>query len=104
MADFDNAKDILTLADEDGVEHEFEVADTLEEDGERYIALVPVFDDSAELLEDDGELVVLHVVDDEIEGEYFEAIEDEDEFNRISELFMERLEEEYDFIDEDNDK
>ena len=32
--------------------------------------------------------------------EFLEAIEDEDEFNRISSMFMERLGEDYDFIEE----
>ncbi|MEG0898829.1 MAG: DUF1292 domain-containing protein [Oscillospiraceae bacterium] len=104
MSDMDYGMDILTLVDESGVEHEFEVANTMEENGKRYMALVPVFDGSEELLEDDGELVVLQVVEEGEEGEYLEAIEDEDEFNRISAIFMKNLEEEYDFIDEDAEK
>ena len=91
--------DILTLVDEDGVEHQFEVADTMEEGGKRYMALVPVFDDAEEMLEDSGELVVLEVV--EHDGENFlEPIEDEALFNKIAGLFMDRLEEEFDFIEE----
>ncbi|MEG2295945.1 MAG: DUF1292 domain-containing protein, partial [Oscillospiraceae bacterium] len=40
--DVDTGVDILTLVDEDGVEHEFEVADTLENDDKNYIALIPI--------------------------------------------------------------
>lgn len=87
--------DLMTLLDEEGNEHEFEVVDTLEDNEERYMALIPVFDDADELLEDDGELVILKVVQEE-EEEFLEAIEDEEEFNRISAIFMERLEDDYD--------
>ena len=33
--------DLMTLLDEEGNEHEFEVADTLEDNDERYMALIP---------------------------------------------------------------
>ncbi|WP_312640495.1 DUF1292 domain-containing protein [Hydrogenoanaerobacterium sp.] len=90
--------DILTLQDEEGVDHDFEVLDTYEEDDNRYIAVIPVEDEET-LAEDDGELIVLKV---EAEGdeEFLIAIEDEDEFNNISAIFMERLEEFYDFTEE----
>ncbi len=87
--------DLMTLLDEEGNEHEFEVADTLEDNDERYMALIPVFDDAEELLEDDGELVILKVVQED-EEEFLEAIEDEEEFNRVSAIFMERLQDDYD--------
>ena len=87
--------DLMTLLDEEGNEHEFEVADTLEDNDERYMALIPVFDDAEELLEDDGELVILKVVQED-EEEFLEAIEDEEEFNGVSAIFMERLQDDYD--------
>lgn len=89
--------DILTLQDEDGVDHEFEVLDTYEQDDSRYLALVPVEEDALE--EDDGELVILKV-EGEDEDEFLVAIEDEAEFDKISAIFMERLEEYYDFTEE----
>ena len=88
---------IITLVDDEGVEHEFEVADVLELDGSEYIALIPAYDE--EDVDDDGELVVLKVVAEGVE-EYLEAIEDEAEFNKIAAIFMERLGEEYDFVEE----
>lgn len=33
--------DILTLIDDDGVEHQFEVADSMDYEERRYMALVP---------------------------------------------------------------
>ncbi len=103
MAD-DNAyepeygSEILTIMDEEGVEHEFELLDTEEIDGVRYVALAPVFEDADELLDDSGELVVLRATTEDDE-EYLDAIEDEDEFDRIAEFFMERLQDRFEFED-----
>ncbi len=94
--------DVLTLVDEDGVEHEFEIADTLDVDGQQYLALIPVPANANELLDDSGELVILKVVEENGE-EFLEAIEDEEEFDRMADVFMERLEDTYDFEDEDED-
>lgn len=95
--------DILTLVDEEGNEHEFEVVDTLEEDEQRYLALVPVMTEE-ELEQDDGELVILRATAGEEDDEYLEPIEDEEEFNRISAAFVERLEEFYEFEDPDSEE
>ena len=91
--------DILTLVDEEGNEHEFEVVDSLEEGEQRYLALIPVMTEE-ELEEDDGELVVLRATAGEDGEEYLEPIEDEEEFNRISATFVERLEALYEFEDD----
>jgi len=91
--------DILTLVDDDGVEHEFEVVDTLNTEENEYFALIPT-EDAENVSDEDGQLVILKVVSDNGE-EFLEPIEDEDEFNQISEIFMDRLEEYYDFADDD---
>ena len=95
----DYGADILTLVDDDGVEQQFEVADTMDYEDHQYMALVPVFDEAGELLEDSGELLVLEMVEHDGEG-YLEPIADEDLFNTIAHMFMERLEEEFDFVEE----
>ena len=95
--------DILTLVDDDGVEHTFEVLDSIENAGTRYLALSPIYDDPQQTLADSGELVILRVV--EADGEEFlETIDDEDEMDEIADIFMERLEEDYDVISEDEDE
>ncbi len=88
--------DVITVVDEDGISHDFEIADVLEDEGSTYVALIPVYDTAEELLDDTGELVVVKVVADGAE-EYLESIDDEAEFDRISKIFMENLSEEYDF-------
>ena len=56
-------KDVISLLDEDGKEHEFEIVDALELEEKQYLALVPLYDESQaeEALEDSGELVILRV-------------------------------------------
>lgn len=52
---------ILTVTDDDGTEHVFEELDRIETDTDRYIALMPSYEDSEELLENDGELIIVKV-------------------------------------------
>lgn len=102
MAQIENEEDfgvdIITLMDDDGVEHSFEIADTLEVGDDRYMALVPIMEDDEDVMEYDGELVILKMIEDGEEG-YLEAIEDETEFSQIADMFMDRLKDDYDFKD-----
>lgn len=92
--------DIVSVVDEDGVEHIFEELDRIETDDARYVALLPVYDEAEEILEDDGELIILKV--NEEDGEtYLEPIEDEEEFNEIGSIFEERLSELFDIQEEE---
>ena len=90
MADKFDEANLYTLVDEDGVEQTFELLDTMEVDGKQYFALVPVYDDPEQQVEDDGELVVLtsEIVDGE---EMMASIDDDDEYERIGNLFIDRL-------------
>ncbi len=89
--------DIATVVDDDGVEHQFEILDRIEDDdGKKYVAMIPVFTDEEALLEDDGELIVLRLIEEDGET-VLEPIEDEDEFNEIGRIFEERLSEMFDF-------
>ena len=90
--------DLLTLVDEDGQEHEFEIIDSIEHpEGNEYVALVPVMEDDDPEAEDSGELIILKVVLEEDGEEVLEAIEDDEEFDRIGEIFKERLKDAFDF-------
>ena len=92
--------DILTVIDENGVEHTFEELDRIETDTAKYVALLPVYDEAEEILDDDGELIILRVSEENGET-YLEPIEDDDEFNEIGKIFEERLEDLFSFDDED---
>lgn len=82
--------DIISLEDDDGKEYTFEVLDRIETDESRYIALLPVYDDPKAMLDDNGELVILRVVEENGE-EFFEDIEDDDEYDMIVDAFTDRL-------------
>lgn len=103
MDNFDYSPDIYTLEDENGVEQSFELIDTLEDGGNTYYAMIPCYDDPEELLESSAELVVLKV--DVCDGEeMLVTIEDDDEYERIGNIFLKRIEEmEEDEPDDDYD-
>lgn len=94
--------DIITLTDEDGVEHSFELVDTIEHNDTLYVALIAGAD-NADMLDGDGNLVVMKAVAEENGEEILELIEDDDEFEVISEIFMERLGDLYEFEELDDD-
>ena len=48
--------DLVSVIDENGVEHVFEELDRIETDTAKYVALLPVYDEAEEILDDDGEL------------------------------------------------
>lgn len=91
--------DLYTLVDEEGVEQTFELLDVMELDGERYFALIPYYDDPDELVEDDGDLIVLKSQMDGDE-ELMVSIDDEEEYQRVGNLFLEKLSEMFDYEDE----
>lgn len=82
--------DIITLEDDDGKEYTFEVLDRIETDDARYIALLPVYETPEKLLEDSGELVILKVKEENGE-EFFEDVDDDDEYDMIADAFTDRL-------------
>ncbi len=91
--------DIVSVVDEDGVEHTFEELDRIETDKGRYVALLPVYDEASEVLDDDGELIILKV-EEEGEETYLAPIEDDAEFDEVGEIFEERLSEMFEIKDE----
>ena len=90
-----DTSDIVSVVDDDGTEHLFEEIDRIEtEDANRYVALLPIYDDAAEILDDDGDVFILKVTEED--GEiYLVQIEDEKEFNEIGNIFEDRLIEKY---------
>lgn len=92
--------DIVSVVDEDGVEHIFEELDRIETDDGKYVALLPVYAEAEEILDDDGELIILKVFEDEDGETYLEPIEDENLFNEIGEIFEDRLADIFEFSEE----
>ncbi len=87
--------DILTLEDEDGVEHEFEVVDAVEHSGINYLAVIPFDGEDAQDAEDSAELLIMRVTVDNDE-EFLDIVEDDNEFAELAEVFGNRLSAMYD--------
>lgn len=74
--------EIFTLTDEDGNDAEFELLAELEDNGVTYLAMAPL-DETA----DEDEYVVLKVEVDENGEETVVSVDDDDEFERIADMF-----------------
>mgnify|MGYP000098019795 CR=1 FL=1 len=86
--------DFITLTDEEGNEVELEHLDTLEYEGETYMAFVQANDTPEEVLdEDSAELIILKVEPEDGE-DMLVTIDDDDLLDTIFNLFVERLEDE----------
>ncbi|MEG0456510.1 MAG: DUF1292 domain-containing protein [Oscillospiraceae bacterium] len=96
LSEDENIDNYIVLTDDEGKEHNFQQLDYYTENENEYVALVPVLDNPADVEEYDGELVIMKVIKNK-DGEMLYFIEDDSEFNKIAEVFMERLSEDYDF-------
>ena len=93
--------DIVSVVDDDGKEHLFEELDRIELDDDRkYVALVPIYDDETQLLDDDGDVLILKVIEEKGET-YLVQIEDEEEFNEVGNIIEDRLIEKYEKEDQE---
>ena len=99
---------IITLELDDGQEVECSVLSIFPLEGKQYIALLPISGDEEEEDEDSDSEVYLYRYSEDENGEpILDNIEDDDEFEAVSDRFDEILdEEEYDEISEEepNDK
>lgn len=92
--------DIITLTDEGGRTHSYELVDTLmrenkQGDETEYVALLLCADDP-DYLTSDGSLLIL--CKQEEDGEtYLDYIDDDDEFDEVSSIFEDRLSDLFDF-------
>ncbi len=93
----DYGNDFITLVDEDGIEAEYEHIDTLEYNNEVYFALVKASDNNQQqIIDGDGELIILKLIIDENGDEILASIESEEEYDEIAQIFEQNLEEYYD--------
>ena len=97
----DNAykPDLITLIDEDNVEHNFEILDTIENEKGVFYALYPIFDSADESVEDSGEYYIMEVVEEDGEEQLAE-VEDDALLDELSAIFEKHFEE---LFDDDED-
>ena len=93
IADYD-------LHDEDGNELNFSLLGTLEHEGSVYKALIPVDEDGNEESE---EYVILKCGVDDDGEEILETIEDDEEFDKIADIFDDEFADIFYDSDEDSD-
>ena len=94
--------DLITLVDEENVEHNFEILDTIENEKGVFYALYPIFDSETDLLNDSGEYYIMEVIDEDGEEKLAE-VEDEALLDELAAVFEAHFEELYDDEDEDAD-
>ena len=85
--------DLYELEDENGNKQTFELLDAMEYGDEKYYALTPYYENGDEALEDSGDVVILKAEYDENNDEILASIEDDDEYEKIGQMFMERIDE-----------
>ena len=72
--------EIFLLTDENGKESQFELIAETEMDGALYYAMIPIEEGSEEY-------VILKVVTDENGEDMLESVDDDDEFEKIADIF-----------------
>jgi uncharacterized protein YrzB (UPF0473 family) len=88
--------DILSVTDEQGNEILFELLERYETEDNVYVAITEYRDDEEEIVEADFEVIILKVVNDENGDEFLEEIQDEMEYEQVSDILMAKVEEKFD--------
>ena len=83
---------VVTFVDENGEEVSFEYLDCIEYAGKEYLALLPVEEDSAEI-------VILEIEPVDEENENYLAVEDEAVLEAVYGIFKERFQDIFTFED-----
>lgn len=86
----DYSPDLITLVDDEGTEHNFEILDTVEYDGKEYYALYPVFDNPEDMVADSGEYYIMEAMDSD-EGWELAEVDDDDLIDKLSVIFEDRF-------------
>ena len=94
LDEIESMTNTVSVLDDNGVEHEFEILDEIETEDGYYLALLPTYDDPSEMLDDDGELIILEVVQEDGK-DMLAPILDDEKYDRIAEIFEQRLSEYY---------
>lgn len=97
--EYEYETDLITLVDDEGQEHEFEVLDTLETDEGVFMALVPTRQNPEEVSEEAETYYIFEVIEEDGE-EQLQEVEDDELLDRLADTFEARFNEAY-YEDED---
>lgn len=92
----DFGMDIISLLDDDGNEHQFELIDSIIQDETEYYALVPIDED-----EESNEYYIMEVIEAENGEQELAEIDDDDLLDSLAEIFEARFAEAAEFDDEE---
>ncbi|MBQ9516588.1 MAG: DUF1292 domain-containing protein [Eubacterium sp.] len=87
--------DIISVTDENGNEILFELLERYETEDAVYVAITEYRDDDEEIVEADFEVIILKVIEDENGDEYLEEIQNDMEYEQVSDILMAKVEEKY---------
>lgn len=96
----DFGADLLTLVDDEGNEHEFEILDVIDNEDGCYYALMPTYDDPQKEVESEGTYYIFEAIEENGEQQLAE-VEDKALLDSLAKQFESRFEEF--FGDEDED-
>lgn len=86
--------DLITLIDDEGNEHEFEIIDELENDDGHYMALVPTQQEPEEISSEAETYYIFEVVEADGE-EQLQEVEDDALLDQLAEIFESRFNDAY---------
>ena len=90
---------IIELIDDNDQVVQFEHLLTLDFDDREYIVLMPIEEDDSD--SDEGEVVILRVEQDDEGNDIYVSIEDEDELEEVFQAFLQVIDQEEAFDDEE---
>lgn len=91
--------ELFELVDDEGNKKNFELIDAAELNGEQYFCMVPSVEDE-NFLEEDCDIVILKTIEEDGE-EILASIDDDDEFERVSAFFLDRMQEAFESEDDE---
>ena len=90
-------ENIVVLFDDEGNELHLEVLDIIEEQDNRYAVGVDVNQD-----EEEDTVLIMRIIEAGEDEDILEPIEDENELQRIFEIFKERMQDQFEFVEDDS--
>lgn len=92
--DHEYEADLLTLIDDEGHEHEFEIIDELETDDGHFMALVPTQQDPEDLSSDAETYYIFEVIEEDGE-EQLQEVESDELLDKLADIFENRFNDAY---------
>lgn len=89
------AADLITLVDDEGTEHEFEILDIIDNEDGCFYALLPNFESPDESLDFSGSYFIFEEIEENGE-KLLTEVEDDSLLDRLANIFESRFEELYD--------